>query len=121
MLVHLLAGVPCIGVEFDPAYYQYAVQCAENLNLTGAKFINTDAREVEYTEGTVFYLFNPFGGEIFNTVLGKLNKVALDHPITICSYGACTPPLDELSWLGVSDPGTVDDVCLAIFRSNFPE
>lgn len=119
MLMHLLAGIPCIGVEFEPVYYGYAVQRAANLGFTVAKFINADAREVDYSKGTVFFLFNPFGGEIFNTVFARLEKEAQTRQITICSYGAGTPPIDELPWLEVADPGTVDEVCLAIFRSNF--
>ncbi|MBL7162386.1 MAG: hypothetical protein ISS57_07250 [Anaerolineales bacterium] len=117
MLVHLLAGIPCVGVEFEPAYYDYAAQRAAELGLTGTKFTNADAREVDFSDGTVFFLFNPFGGEIFTTVFAKLEKEAQARQITICSYGACTPPLAELPWLQVADPGTVDEVCLAIFRS----
>ncbi|MBC8503516.1 MAG: hypothetical protein ISR58_21510 [Anaerolineales bacterium] len=117
MLVHLLTGVPCIGVEFEPAFYRYAVQRAASLGLTGAKFINTDAREVDYSKGTLFFLFNPFGGRIFNTVVARLEEVAQTRPITICSYGAGTPRLSEIPWLEVADPGTIDEVCLAIFRS----
>ncbi len=117
MLVHLLAGIPCIGVEFEPAYYNYAVQRTANLGLTGAKFIKADAREVDFSKGTVFFLFNPFGGEIFNTVFARLEKEAQNRQITICSYGAGTPPLAELPWLQVADLGTVDEVCLAIFHS----
>ena len=118
MLLHLLAQIPCIGVEFEPAYYGYAVSRAAQLGLTGARFINADAREVDYSRGTVFYLFNPFGGEIFGTVLTKLEEEAQTRQITICSYGACTPILNGLPWLEVADPGTIDEVCLAIFKSN---
>ena len=117
MLVHLLASIPCIGIEFEPAYFTYAAQRAANLGLTGVKFINTDAREVDYSKGTVFFLFNPFGGEIFYTVFARLEKEAQARQITICSYGAGTPHLAELPWLQVADLGTVDEVCLAIFRS----
>jgi len=117
MLLHLLAQVPCIGVEFEPAYYGYAVSRAAQLGLTGARFINADAREVDYSMGTVFYLFNPFGGEIFGSVLTKFEEEAHARQITICSYGACTPILNGLPWLEVADAGTIDEVCLAIFKS----
>ncbi len=120
MLVRLLAGVPCIGVEFEPAYCEYAGQRAADLGLSGVKFINSDARDVDYSDGTIFFLFNPFGGDIFRDVMENLHQVAQHHAITICSYGAATPPLAELTWLQVDDPGTVDEVCLAIFRSNLP-
>ncbi len=118
MLVNLLAQIPCVGIEYEPAYYEYALQRAAELDLTGVKFINADAQYVDFLDGSVFFLFNPFGGEIFNSVLDNLRQAAEQHPITICSYGACTPPLAELPWLHVADPGTVDEVCLAIFQSN---
>ncbi len=117
ILVHLLAGIPCIGVEYEPTYYQYAIQRAAQFGLTGVKFIQADAREVDFSKGTVFFLFNPFGGEIFNTVFERLETEAQSRQITICSYGAGTPPLAELPWLDVADPGTIDEVCLAIFHS----
>jgi hypothetical protein len=117
MLVHLLVQIPCIGVEFEPAYYAYAVQRADAMSLREVKFINADTREVDYSDGTVFYLFNPFGGEIFNHVLASLAQVARQHPITVCSYGACTPPLNELPWLEIADVGSGDEYMLAIFSS----
>ncbi len=117
LLVHLLAGIPCIGVEYEPAYCKYAAQRAAMLGLSGAIFINADARDVDYSKGTVFFLFNPFGGEIFNAVFAKLKEEAQSRQITICSYGAGTLPLADLPWLQVADLGTVDEVCLAIFRS----
>jgi len=120
MLVHLLSQIPCVGIEFEPTYYEYALQRSVDLGLTDVKFINVDARDVDYSNGTVFFLFNPFGGEIFNHVFAKLEEEAQTRQITICSYGACTPPLAELPWLQVADPGTVDEVCLAIFKSCHP-
>lgn len=117
MLLHLLAQTPCVGVEFEPAYYGYAVQRTAQLGLTGARFINADAREVYYSSGTMFYLFNPFGGKIFGGVVAKLKEEARTRQIMICSYGACTPILNGLPWLEVADSGTVDEVCLAIFKS----
>ena len=118
MLVHLLAKIPCLGAEFEPAYCSYAAQRAAELGLTGATFINADVRDVDFSTGTIFYLFNPFGGEIFNAVFTRLEKEAQTRPITICSYGAATPPLNDLPWLQVADPETVNEVCLAIFRCN---
>jgi hypothetical protein len=117
MLLHLLAQAPCIGVEFEPAYYRYAFQRAAELGLTGVRFFNLDAREADFSAVNVFYIFNPFGGQIFGQVLARLQEEAQKRPITICSYGAGTLPLNELPWLQVADPGTVDEVCLAIFKS----
>jgi ubiquinone/menaquinone biosynthesis C-methylase UbiE len=116
-LVHLLAGVRCVGVEYQTSYCEYASQRAEELRLKNITFINADARDVDYADGTVFFLFNPFGGEIFDTVTEKIHRVAQIRNITICSYGPSTPELANLPWLKVRDQNTLDEFRLAIFSS----
>jgi len=117
LLVHLLTHAPCIGVEIDPAYCAYAQSQAELLGLSEVSFIHADARQLTYSSGEVFFLFNPFGGQIFNAVLDKLHQVAQQRPITICSYGPCTPPLAELPWLRSEDPTDNSIYKLAIFHA----
>jgi predicted amidohydrolase len=116
-LVNILTGVRCVGVEYQPAYCSYAAQMAEELGLRDVNFINTDARYVEYGEGTVFFMFNPFGGRIFDAVMGKLRTQAQKRTITICSYGSCTEPISELPWLDIFHSDTIHDFKLAVFRS----
>ena len=116
-LVNLLTGVCCIGVEYQPAYCEYASQRAEELKFKNITFINADARKVDYMDGTVFFMFNPFGGEIFDIVLEKLRGEAQKRKITICSYGASTPELANLPWLQVKDQNTLDEFRLAIFSN----
>jgi predicted amidohydrolase len=116
-LVNLLTGVRSVGVEYQPAYWTYATQMVKDLNLKNISFINTDAQEVDYTGGTVFFMFNPFGGRIFDTVLDQLQAVSRRSAIRICSYGSCTEPISRLPWLEIQEPDTLHDFKLAIFRS----
>ena len=116
-LVNLLTGVCCIGVEYQPVYCEYASQRAEELRLRNIRFINGDARDVNYADGTVFFMFNPFGGDIFDPVLEKLHREAQKRKIIICSYGASTPELANLPWLQVKDQNTLDEFRLAIFSN----
>jgi len=118
-LVKVLTGARCVGVELQPAYCDYAQAISRDLRLKDADFINSDVRNVDLSAGTVFFLFNPFGGAIFDAVMNKLKKVSEHHPITICSYGAATAPLAELSWLQIAAPETNHEFKLAIFRSKF--
>ncbi|RMD60304.1 class I SAM-dependent methyltransferase [Candidatus Parcubacteria bacterium] len=117
LLVNLLSGVLCLGIEFDPALCAYARQRAADLGLDGVHFVNTDARHADFGESEVFYLFNPFGGRIFHHVMARLHEVASHRPITICSYGAATPVLSELPWLAPDALPVADEYCVAIFRS----
>jgi predicted amidohydrolase/predicted RNA methylase len=116
-LVNILTGMACVGIEYQPAYYAYAVQMATDLGLTNTTFINADAQEVDYVSGTVFFMFNPFGGRIFDVVLARLQAEAVKRKITICSYGSCTEPIAQHSWLKIRHPDTVHDFKLAVFDS----
>ncbi len=57
ILVNLLAGITTKGVEFEPTFCDYARDCAAELNLSGVTFINADARNADYSKGTVFFMY----------------------------------------------------------------
>ncbi|MEN8172311.1 MAG: hypothetical protein ABFS03_05465 [Chloroflexota bacterium] len=116
-LVNILTGVSCVGVEFEPSYYNYATQRAAFLNLDNIRYINSDARSTNYSDGTVFFLFNPFGGKIFETVFEILHQESFKRQITVCSYGTSTVPIAELPWLHIADQNFIHDFKLAIFKS----
>ncbi|MDB5151895.1 MAG: Histone methylation protein, partial [Mucilaginibacter sp.] len=60
ILVNLLAGITAKGVEFEPAFCEYARDCAADLNLSNVTFINADARKADYSQGTIFFMYTPF-------------------------------------------------------------
>ncbi|SHM80774.1 class I SAM-dependent methyltransferase [Mucilaginibacter sp. OK098] len=99
ILVNLLAGITVKGVEFEPAYCNFARDCAAGLNLPNVTFINVDARKADYSEGTVFFMFTPFKGEIMEEVLEVLRKESLKRKIKIITYGPCTAQVALQSWL----------------------
>ncbi|SDT60234.1 Histone methylation protein DOT1 [Mucilaginibacter mallensis] len=99
ILVNLLTGVTVNGVEFEPAFCDYARDCATELNLPEVKFINTDARQADYSEGTIFFMFTPFRGEIMQEVLAALRKESLLRKIKIITYGPCTAEVGLQGWL----------------------
>jgi Histone methylation protein DOT1 len=99
MLVNLLTGVKCKGVEYEPAFCRYAKSNAENLNLPDLEFINEDARYADYSSGTIFFMYTPFEGRIMDDVLQKLNKESENRKIKILTYGACTAEVGKQLWL----------------------
>lgn len=117
LLVHLLAGVRAVGIEYQPAYCAYARGCAADLRLDGVRFVNADARDADYSDGTVFYLFTPFRGKLLVDVLARLHKEAQTRPITVCTYGTCTRQAFLQPWLRSRDPSACHDYRLAIFWS----
>ena len=117
MLVDLLSGVRAKGVEFEPAYCDYARQCAKELNLSRVEFINADAREVDYSDGTVFFMYTPFEGRLLQEVLEKLKCESRKRKIRVCTYGPCTLQVSRQSWLKRVDQNGNSVHKLAVFES----
>ncbi len=109
ILVHLLTGIRAIGVEFEPAFSGFAAGCARDLQLSHVEFIHADAREADYSEGTVFFMFTPFSGSILQEVLELLRKESLKRKIKIITYGPCTTQVALADWL---DSGPIRDLSI---------
>ena len=120
ILVNLLSGVRAKGVEFEPAYCDYATACATELNLPGVQFINADARSADYSDGTVFFMYTPFEGGMLLDVLEMLRLASRSRNITILTYGPCTVEVARQSWLGGKDRGENNIYKLGVFSSFTP-
>jgi hypothetical protein len=117
ILVHLLTGVVAKGVEIEAAYSRHAQRCAEELALSSIAFLNVDARHVDYADGTVFFMYTPFTGEVLESVLASLARQARDRSITVCTHGACTFDVAQQPWLQLCHPESNQAYALAIFES----
>jgi len=117
ILVNLLSGAVARGVEVEPAYCAHARACATGLGLSRVEFVTADARALDYSEGTVFYLFTPFTGGMLQEVLTKLQSVSRGRRIRLFTYGPCTAQVSKLNWL--KSVGTNPDQAhrLAAFES----
>jgi protein-L-isoaspartate O-methyltransferase len=99
ILVALLSEARTVGVEFEPTYCEYARSCAAALNASRASFVRADAREASLANGTIFFLYTPFRGEMLQQVLGRLRAEAEQRPIRVCTFGPCTPEVATARWL----------------------
>jgi hypothetical protein len=99
ILVAWLGGIRAKGVEYEPAYVRLACERAEKMHIDRVEFIQADARAVDYDDGTVFYMYDPFRGEILQAVLAKLEALSKTKPIRILARGETTKTLDALGWL----------------------
>ena len=117
ILVALLTGARARGIEFEPAYYEYARRCAGRLSLSGVEFINVDAREADYSEGTIFFMYTPFHGKMLQTVLERLRSEARTRTIAVCTYGRCTIDVARQYWLRAANEQANGDHRAAIFQS----
>lgn len=99
VLVNLISEIIVKGVEYEPAYHNYAKACASKLNLPDVEFINADARRVNYSQGVVFFLYTPFEGRMLQEMLYILQKESQKRTIRIFTYGPCSQQVASQSWL----------------------
>jgi hypothetical protein len=117
ILVNLLSGATAKGIEFEPAYCDYARACAAELNLSGVEFVNVDARKADYSDGTIFFMYTPFKGRLLQEVLERLRQVARGRRIRLFTYGPCTSEVSRQSWLKAVNRTGADLYQLAVFRT----
>jgi hypothetical protein len=115
--VNLLSGARAKGVEFEPAFCEYARACAADLNLSQVEFINVDARQADFSDGTVFFMYTPFEGKLLQEVLEKLHQVSRTKMIKLFTYGPCTLPVSRQSWLKCVDHKELLLEAITLFRS----
>ena len=104
LLVSMVTGAQCLGIEVQAAYVASARECAQNLHLNRIEFVTQDAREADLSRGTVFYLYSPFKGSILTDVLRALRMESMRRSITICSLGPCTRRVANETWLKATAP-----------------
>jgi len=117
ILVNLLTGIRTKGIEFEPAFCDYAKDCAAALNLKEVTFINTDARAADYSGGTIFFMYTPFRGEIMEAVLEMLRQESLQRKIKVITYGPCMAQVALQNWLHAATPEHSNAYRLGIFSS----
>lgn len=115
LLSAICTSAHCVGIELEQAYVESASKAAQGLNLRNVRFLHQDARSVDLSSGTVFYLFTPFTGSILRHVLGMLEREAATRAIRVCTLGPCTKVVCAQPWLQADGATRVDRV--AIFRS----
>ncbi|HTE01061.1 MAG TPA: class I SAM-dependent methyltransferase [Mucilaginibacter sp.] len=117
ILVNLLAGITVKGIEFEPAFCDYARDCAAELNLSKVEFINIDARKADDSAGTIFFLYTPFKGEMLREILDSLREESLSRQIKLITYGPCTAEVALQSWLDFAGPQHDNPYKLGFFTS----
>jgi Histone methylation protein DOT1 len=117
LLAGLLSAAQVKGIEFEPAYCTYAQHRAQSLRLSRVSFVNVDARQADYADGTVFFLYTPCTGRMFQEVLDRLHDEARVRPITIATYGPCTERVAQQPWLRPGAHQTGHEHRVAFFTS----
>lgn len=95
ILGHLLSGARACGVEIQEPLVRSARAYCVALALPAVSFIHANAADAEL-DGSVFFLYAPFNGEMLTRVLRRLEHVAQRRPIVLCAIGL---NLNGESWL----------------------
>jgi len=115
ILAHLLAGARAHGVELQAPLVRAARErCAAlGLGSDAVSFIHANAVEAEL-DGSIFFLYAPFNGELLTAVLGRLQEIALRRAIAVCAVGL---ELRGVAWLR---PRPTSHVSLTLYDSCSP-
>jgi len=112
LLASICTRARSIGVELEPVYVDCARQSAETLNLKNVTFIQQDARAAKLSDGTVFYMYTPFTGNMLRAVLDSLQREGDRRDIRICTFGPCTATVADEDWLEVVGVPQTDRVSI---------
>lgn len=115
LLVSICTEASACGIEREGAYVEVARRAAASLCVDRATFLAQDARDADFSRGTLFYLYTPFTGELLRQVLDRLHTEARTRSFRIATLGPCTPAVAAEPWLRAA--GTPDAGRVTLFRS----
>lgn len=108
ILVHLLSGATASGIEIQSHLVAAARVRSAELGVP-VSFVHGSAGEAAL-DGTIFFLYVPFSGEMLARVVARLEKVARHKAIVVCAAG-----LDlDVPWLV---PRATSSPSLTIYES----
>ena len=108
-LARMISGARVRGIELQSELISRAPK------LEGVEYFHGDVRDAPLDDGTIFYLYNPFSGDVLTEVLRRLHELSKQRAITICTLGLS---LKE-DWL---QERTLEHFWLQIFDSRgFPQ
>ncbi|MBL4605933.1 MAG: hypothetical protein JKY02_09820 [Flavobacteriaceae bacterium] len=86
------------GIEIIEERNKICNTLIDKLQLKNIKTYCTDFFEVDFSDGDVFYIFNPLYEPMYEKLIQKLHSIALVKPITIVAESKCDV-FDTISWL----------------------
>jgi SAM-dependent methyltransferase len=86
MLAHLLTGARTRGIELQPHLVELARSRCSELGLSAVTFCVGDVTKSEL-DGSVFFLYAPFSGEMLARALERIEAVARRRRVVVCGAG----------------------------------
>ncbi|NVB83278.1 MAG: hypothetical protein HOV81_33205 [Kofleriaceae bacterium] len=85
ILAHLLSGATARGIEIQGHLVEAARARSAELGVP-VSFVHGSAGDIEL-DGSIFFLYVPFSGEMLARVVVRLEAVARRRPIVVCAVG----------------------------------
>ncbi len=108
MLASLVSGARGLGIELDPTLARASRDAAESLSIARVRIVQGDARTVELAEGDTFFMYLPFTGAPFATVMQRIEEIARHKRVVLCAVAVdvrrfqwLRPLGEESSWMQV--------------------
>ena len=94
----------CVGIEISSELARRAKDNAKRLSGRKApiKILVVDAAEADYSKGTIYCLFNPFGTKTLRATIECIHQSVIEHPrrIKVAYFNAAFENvLDSCDWL----------------------
>ena len=94
----------CVGIELSPELAGIARRNADVLRhpKSAIEIVQGDAALADYSDGTVFFLHNPFGAQTMRSVIDRVHQSLTLHPRVIrvlYLYSVQEAVLQESGWL----------------------
>ena len=101
ILAHLLSRARSSGIEIQGPLVDLAEMRGAELGLSEVSFLHANAAETDL-DGSIFFLYAPFNGDMLARALRRIEQVAQRRPIIVCTVGL---ELSHVRWLS-SRPST---------------
>ncbi|MCG2711601.1 MAG: class I SAM-dependent methyltransferase [Candidatus Omnitrophica bacterium] len=116
----------CKGIELIPGRVKAALKAKDVLGLKDVDFVQGNVCEENFEDGTVFFMYNPFGRQTTKVVVNKLRNIAKRKKIKVISWGReITDFLNkQKDWLSAeqsiksNDSGEVDIIVFESIADN---
>ncbi len=110
------------GIEIVPERVGMIQKAIDRFSISNAQISRQNVLDSDFSDGTIFFLFNPFGNATITEVLKRLHDLAKKRSITIVAWGGGgVAQFSELRWLKeivfTDQSGTIGHYRLKLFQS----
>lgn len=97
------------GIEILKERFEMSVKLLESRGLKNVELFNEDMFNCDFSDGTIFYIYNPLFKDMYPKLLERLFAISQKHTITIIAESRCNE-FDEVAWLTRYDEVFIDVV-----------